>query len=275
MNQIAEVKRINEYELTHDLTGTSSSWHADFSSSSWVFVGGLPKNLTEGDVLCIMSEMGEIDDINLKRSDDTGKFEGFGWVKYEDFRSAVIAVDGLGGQQILGRSIRVDHCLAYNVPKKKEDSAPDNEKDAEMKAIYGGGGEGEGGEVYTANGNVGKRYDGEELEGWERLEGGRDLFDTEQNLSGGKKDKKDKKEKGDKKEKKEKRDKKEKKVKSEKKEKKGKGEKKVKSEKKKEKESKKDKKRARSSSAEEPLKKRTGGGEDAAAASWMGDLAPP
>lgn len=54
-----------------------------------------------------MSEMGEIEDINLKRSDENGKFEGFGWVKYEDFRSAVIAVDGLGGQAVLGRSIRV------------------------------------------------------------------------------------------------------------------------------------------------------------------------
>lgn len=137
-----------------------------------------------------------------------------------------------------------------------------------MKAIYGGGGEGDGGEVYTAKGDVGKRYDGEELEGWARLEEGRDLFDSEQNLKevgGGEKG-----EKGGKKEKKEKKGKKEKK------------EKKVKSEKKekKEKSDKKDKyKRGMSESGEKEIKSekkiRSGGGGNVEAASWMGNYAPP
>ena len=55
MNVIQELKRINEKELQNGITG-DASWHADYKDTAWVFVGGLPFKLTEGDVLCVFSQ---------------------------------------------------------------------------------------------------------------------------------------------------------------------------------------------------------------------------
>jgi RNA-binding motif protein, X-linked 2 len=48
-----------------------------------VFVGGMSYELTEGDLLCVMSQWGEIEDVNLVRDTDTGKSKGFAFLKYE------------------------------------------------------------------------------------------------------------------------------------------------------------------------------------------------
>ena len=77
--------------------------------SAYVFIGGLSYDLTEGDVLTILSQFGEIVDINLPRDKATGKTKGFGFVMYEDQRSTVLAVDNMNGAQVLGRTIRVGH----------------------------------------------------------------------------------------------------------------------------------------------------------------------
>lgn len=43
------------------------------------------------------------------RDKETGKSKGFGWLKYEDQRSTDLAVDNLGGAEVGGRLLRVDH----------------------------------------------------------------------------------------------------------------------------------------------------------------------
>ena len=60
MNVIAEIQRINQAELESGSVGTSASWHAKYADSAWVFVGNLPMQLTEGDVICVMSQFGEV-----------------------------------------------------------------------------------------------------------------------------------------------------------------------------------------------------------------------
>lgn len=72
MNVIQEIKRINERELEQGVSG-KASWHYEYKDSAWVFAGGFPYDLTEGDILCVMSQWGEIEDINLCREKDTGK----------------------------------------------------------------------------------------------------------------------------------------------------------------------------------------------------------
>jgi RNA-binding motif X-linked protein 2 len=67
-----------------------------------------------------------VEDINLVREEDTGKSRGFAFVKYEDSRSCILAVDNFAGTKVLGRSIRVDHCEKYRLPKElleKEEKA--------------------------------------------------------------------------------------------------------------------------------------------------------
>ena len=115
MNKIHDVQRLNQTELEQNIP-LSSSWHQQYRHSSYVFVGGIPYDLTEGDLEVIMSQFGILTDLRLERDVDTGKSKGFGWVKYADWRSTVLAVDNLNGTTLLGRKIGVDHCLDYRPP---------------------------------------------------------------------------------------------------------------------------------------------------------------
>jgi len=125
MNVIKEIEQINKAELANGSVNTPASWHTKYASSAWVYVGNLPSTLSEGDIIAVMSQWGEVDDINLVRDEkDTGKSRGFCFLKYEDSRSCVLAVDNLNGSKILGRSTRVDHVENYRLPKhlrEKED----------------------------------------------------------------------------------------------------------------------------------------------------------
>ena len=124
MNTIREIEKINQEELDRGLAGTSASWHQQYANSAWVYAGNLDHELTEGDIICVMSQFGEvcwsvdtssveevfttsfhfctlqIEDIHLVREEDTGKSRGFAFVKYEDARSCAIAVDNLIGSQV-------------------------------------------------------------------------------------------------------------------------------------------------------------------------------
>jgi len=120
MNTVREIEKINEAELRRGLVGTSSSWHETYRGSAWVFAGGLPFQLTEGDVLCVFSQWGEIEDLHLVRDEHTGKSKGFAFVKYEDWRSTVLAVDNMNGALLLGQTVRVDHKTDYRPPRRKD-----------------------------------------------------------------------------------------------------------------------------------------------------------
>lgn len=176
MNVISEIQRINALELSRGLTHTPASWHTKYASSAWINVGGLPLNLTEGDVLCIFSQYGEIDDVHLVRDGDTGKSRGFAFIKYEDARSCVLAVDNLGGSSVLGRQLRVDHVERYRLPKHVIER---EEKEAAAGALEkNSNGDGDGGDG-SAKPNVavaGHAYKGQELASEYDIHAGQDLF---------------------------------------------------------------------------------------------------
>ncbi len=127
MNKVKEILNINKQELERGLAGTSGSWHTKYAQSAWVYVGGLAKELTEGDVICVLSQYGEIEDFVLHRDPNTGESKGFAHAKYEDARSCVLAVDNFCGVEICGRNIVVDHVENKRLPKdileKEEDTA--------------------------------------------------------------------------------------------------------------------------------------------------------
>uniref|UniRef100_A0A663MB96 RNA binding motif protein X-linked 2 n=1 Tax=Athene cunicularia TaxID=194338 RepID=A0A663MB96_ATHCN len=83
--------------------------------------GGLHYELTEGDVICVFSQYGEVVNINLVRDKKTGKSKGFCFLCYEDQRSTILAVDNFNGIKIKGRTIRVDHVANYRPPKESDD----------------------------------------------------------------------------------------------------------------------------------------------------------
>ncbi len=118
MNNIRGVEQINELELKQGIHGgMPGSWHHRYKDSAWVYLGGLPYELTEGDIICFMSQWGEIEDINLCRDEATNKSLGFCFVKYENQRSTILAVDNFNGMKLIGRIIRCDHVDRYKLPK--------------------------------------------------------------------------------------------------------------------------------------------------------------
>uniref|UniRef100_H2Y908 RRM domain-containing protein n=1 Tax=Ciona savignyi TaxID=51511 RepID=H2Y908_CIOSA len=121
LTKIRLINDLNEKELRMGVAGTPSSWHYQYRDSAWIYAGSLPYELSEGDVICVFSQYGEIVNINLIRDRKTGKSKGFAFVCYEDQKSTILAVDNLNGTKIKGRQIRVDHVMAYQVPKEEED----------------------------------------------------------------------------------------------------------------------------------------------------------
>jgi len=108
MNTIRQIQDLNKRELEAAVS-TEGSWHADYRDTAYIYIGGLPFELSEGDVITIFSQFGEPVYINIVRDKETGKSKGFAFLKYENQRSTDLAVDNLGGAEIMGRVLRVDH----------------------------------------------------------------------------------------------------------------------------------------------------------------------
>lgn len=78
----------------------SASWHAQYSGSPWIYAGALPYELSEGDVIAVFSQFGQVEFVHLLRDKKTGKSQGSAFIKYEDARSAVLAVDNFNGAKV-------------------------------------------------------------------------------------------------------------------------------------------------------------------------------
>lgn len=116
------------------------SWHDKYKNSAWVYVGGLSYELSEGDIICVMSQWGEIEDVNLVREKGTNTSKGFAFIKYEDQRSTILAVDNFNGVKLLGRTLRVDHVDKYKLPKDVRDREEERlEEDPEAVVKIGPG----------------------------------------------------------------------------------------------------------------------------------------
>ncbi|XP_001355751.2 RNA-binding motif protein, X-linked 2 [Drosophila pseudoobscura] len=121
MNPLTNMKnvlKLSEQDLQQGVG--KKSWHDMYRDSAWIFVAGFPYNLSEGDIICVFSQYGEVVNINLVRDSKTGKSKGFCFLCYEDQRSTVLAVDNLNGIKIMERTLRVDHVLDYKPPKENE-----------------------------------------------------------------------------------------------------------------------------------------------------------
>ena len=116
MNVMREIQRINERELELGVSDTGS-WHAKYSHSAYIFIGGLDYELTEGDIITIFSQFGEVVDVNLVRDKATGRSRGFGFLAYEDQRSTVLAIDNFNAANVLGKLLRCRSCGSVSQAK--------------------------------------------------------------------------------------------------------------------------------------------------------------
>lgn len=109
MQSVRQIQRLNELEL-QKCVPPNASWHTDYRDTAYIHIGGLPFELSEGDILTIFSQYGNPVHLNLVRDKETGKSRGFAFLKYEDQRSCDLAVDNLSGAGVMGRVLGVDHC---------------------------------------------------------------------------------------------------------------------------------------------------------------------
>jgi len=121
MNAIRQTQLLNKREL-ENATPPSASWHADYRDTAWIYIGGFPLDLSEGDIITIFSQYGNPTHLNMIRDRETGKSKGFAFLKYEDQRSCDLAVDNLGGADVLGRMLRVDHTRYKKKEGEEEDT---------------------------------------------------------------------------------------------------------------------------------------------------------
>ncbi|KAK1080654.1 RNA-binding protein Cwf29 [Friedmanniomyces endolithicus] len=108
MQSIKQVQRLNDTEL-EKVVPSNASWHTDYRDTAYIYIGSLPFELSEGDILTIFSQYGNPVHINLVRDKETGKSRGYCFLKYEDQRSCDLAVDNLSGAGVMGRLLSVDH----------------------------------------------------------------------------------------------------------------------------------------------------------------------
>lgn len=148
MYNVNAARKLGELELQEGLTG-NKSWHHQFKHSAYVYVGGLHTGMSEGDVVIVFSQFGEVVDCNLIRDKETGKPKGFAYICYEDQRSTVLAVDNMNGFQLLKRTLRVDHVDKYKAPKEFDENDLDENGDAKLLEYHATGAEGKGHRVYN------------------------------------------------------------------------------------------------------------------------------
>ena len=126
MNSIRNIAKLNELEL-QKVTPSNASWHTDYRDTAYVYIGGIPFELSEGDVLTIFSQYGTPTHINLMRDRETGKSRGFAFLKYADQKSTDLAVDNLSGASVLGKVLSVDH-TRYKLKDGERETVGDDEE---------------------------------------------------------------------------------------------------------------------------------------------------
>ncbi len=76
--------------------------------SKKLFVGGLDWNTTDGSLAQAFEEYGTISESKVIMDRETGRSRGFGFVTFQDNAAADAAVAGMDGQNLDGRTVRVN-----------------------------------------------------------------------------------------------------------------------------------------------------------------------
>lgn len=76
-------------------------------SSSKLFIGGLSYGTDDLSLKEAFTSFGEVTEARVITDRDTGRSRGFGFVDFTDGESAKSALEGMDGQELNGRNIRV------------------------------------------------------------------------------------------------------------------------------------------------------------------------
>lgn len=81
---------------------------ADTGPGRVIYVGSIPYDQTEEQILDIFRSVGPVVNFRLVFDKDSGKSKGFGFVEYHDAETAASAVRNLNNYQIGSRNLKVD-----------------------------------------------------------------------------------------------------------------------------------------------------------------------
>jgi len=73
-----------------------------------IFVGNLPSNATEEDLLALFQPYGEVRSAQVKRELFSGLSKGFGFVEMPGRRHSLAAIAALNGKEVGGQPLRVN-----------------------------------------------------------------------------------------------------------------------------------------------------------------------
>jgi cleavage stimulation factor subunit 2 len=93
-------------------------------ASRVVFVGNIPWDKSESDLIEIFSTIGPILAFRLLYDRDTGKSRGYGFCEFEDSEMASSAIRNLNGFEVSGRTLKVDYAENDQMPSALAANTP-------------------------------------------------------------------------------------------------------------------------------------------------------
>ena len=73
-----------------------------------IYVGNLSYDLSEAELREAFEAFGAVDSAKIITDRDTGRSKGFGFVEMPEQGNGETAIDGLNGQELAGRALRVN-----------------------------------------------------------------------------------------------------------------------------------------------------------------------
>ncbi|GMM30009.1 U2 snRNP complex subunit [Martiniozyma asiatica (nom. inval.)] len=108
--------------LLPQLPSVGATWHYDYRDSNSIYIGNLPPQMNEHDILIMFSQWGIPVFVKLMRDKISGKSHRYAFLRYEQWESTVLAVDNANGVELIpkemikdgdnwnGGGLKVDHC---------------------------------------------------------------------------------------------------------------------------------------------------------------------
>ena len=93
-----------------------------------IFVGNLDFNVTEAELKELFTSYGEVESLNIIKDKYTGNSRGFGFVKMPSNEDAQKAIDGLDGNTINNKSIKVNKSQPRGNQERKNFRKPRGHK---------------------------------------------------------------------------------------------------------------------------------------------------
>ncbi|KAL0224648.1 hypothetical protein RCL1_002560 [Eukaryota sp. TZLM3-RCL] len=133
MHRVRSVIDLAERELKLSISGTVSSYHCQYDSSQSVVVKFLNTNyllLSPDQLETIFSQFGTILRLNAEphSSGEVGKFAPICWIKYEDPRSCILAIENMTGFELENITLLVDHCQDFKPRRRMTTPTPSEQK---------------------------------------------------------------------------------------------------------------------------------------------------